>query len=408
MTRLAHVGTLLVLLLAATLASAGVTVSPRTGRWCKKVKTFAKIEEPVPSKCTVAILSGGSFLQLAKSMQATPGLYGIIKGYTGGYARGNVTYEDVCNGRTGHAEAVMVAYDAAKTNFTDVLNLFFDKHDATVAGAMMATIGDETYYGSQYRSVVYVRQVSERKQFVKVLKALKMRGAIAAGDNETKHHNDTIVTRGLRFDGTFLPELSTDEELLAIRKRIIPDPTLRDRYVMKMRKTALVADPSMQQQQQQQAAAGGSTSADDALAREFARMDREGKLAGAAVRSSKKAWQLVRDGTVNPKHPDSAESLDAAAERAEKKKLKKQAKRKAAEEEGVAQPDAVARGNATAAATTSGGETPAATKAADQGTVIGNASEPVVPPPATTAMQQQKAAALDSANNATTVAATPA
>jgi peptide methionine sulfoxide reductase MsrA len=295
---------LLIAAVAVTSVEAGATLTSRKGKWCKLVRSTAEIEAPIPSACNVAILSGGSFIQLAKSMSSgLPGVYGVIKGYTGGYAQGNVSFADVCKGTSGHAEAVMVAYDADATNYTHVLRHYFDKHDPTVAGAMMATIGDETYFGSQYRSAVFVRRAAERTAFTRVLKATRRRlrtsgiaGNVSADSEPEDLHNVTVVTRGMRFDGVFLVETASDEKLRSIRAEVKPDPALRERYIRKMKKTALVA-------KYQETQGPGN---DDALAREFERLDREGKLAGAAVRSSKKAWRLVNEGKVPRNHPDAA------------------------------------------------------------------------------------------------------
>ncbi|HEY3514058.1 MAG TPA: peptide-methionine (S)-S-oxide reductase MsrA, partial [Kribbella sp.] len=84
-----------------------------------------------------------------------PGVYTTAVGYAGGYTP-NPTYEEVCTGRTGHAEAVRVVYDPTKTTFTDLLKVFWETHDPTQGMRQ----GNDL--GSQYRSAVYYTTDAQR------------------------------------------------------------------------------------------------------------------------------------------------------------------------------------------------------------------------------------------------------
>ncbi|GAA2838710.1 peptide-methionine (S)-S-oxide reductase MsrA [Kribbella solani] len=86
-----------------------------------------------------------------------PGVYTTAVGYAGGYTP-NPTYEEVCTGRTGHAEAVRIVYDPSKTTFTDLLKVFWETHDPTQGMRQ----GNDL--GSQYRSAIYYTTDAQRTE----------------------------------------------------------------------------------------------------------------------------------------------------------------------------------------------------------------------------------------------------
>src|SRR5690348_14281240 len=95
-----------------------------------------------------ATLGGGCFWCLEAVYLEMNGVQKVESGYMGGPVE-NPTYEQVCSGRTGHAEVVQVTFDAELASFRDVLEVFFAIHDPTTLDRQGNDIG------SQYRSVIF-------------------------------------------------------------------------------------------------------------------------------------------------------------------------------------------------------------------------------------------------------------
>jgi peptide-methionine (S)-S-oxide reductase len=109
--------------------------------------TGAPLRGPFPGKAQ-AMFGMGCFWGAERKFWQIPGVYTTAVGYAGGYTP-NPTYEEVCSGRTGHAEVVLVVYDPARIGYEQLLKVFWENHDPTEGMRQ----GNDV--GTQYRSAIY-------------------------------------------------------------------------------------------------------------------------------------------------------------------------------------------------------------------------------------------------------------
>jgi peptide-methionine (S)-S-oxide reductase len=117
----------------------------------------APLEGPWPAGLEVAYFGLGCFWGAERVFWRLPGVYSTAVGYQGGHTP-NPTYEEVCTGRTGHAEVVQVVYDPAVVTYEQLLRAFWEAHDPTQGMRQ----GNDV--GTQYRSAVYVTSEQQRAQ----------------------------------------------------------------------------------------------------------------------------------------------------------------------------------------------------------------------------------------------------
>jgi peptide-methionine (S)-S-oxide reductase len=113
------------------------------------------ISPPFPEGLEQAIFGLGCFWGAERIFWGAPGVYTTAVGYAGGFTA-NPTYEEVCSGRTGHTEAVLVVFDPQETSYDELLRLFWENHDPTQG---MRQGNDQ---GTQYRSAIYTVDEAQR------------------------------------------------------------------------------------------------------------------------------------------------------------------------------------------------------------------------------------------------------
>jgi len=129
------------------------------------------VTETSESKTAVATLAGGCFWCTEAVFERMEGVQDVVSGYLGGQVP-NPSYQAVCTGLTGHAEAVEITYDTNKTTFEALLEVFFATHDPTTLNRQGADVGTQYrsaifYHNDEQKQIAeaYIKQLNESPQF---------------------------------------------------------------------------------------------------------------------------------------------------------------------------------------------------------------------------------------------------
>ena len=130
-----------------------------------------------------AIFGAGCFWCVEAIFSQLDGVSSVISGYTGGDTK-NPTYEDICTGKTNHAEVCKIIYDSNTITFDELLKTFFESHDPTTLNKQGADIG------TQYRSSIFYVNDKQKELSEKYKNIL----------NKSDQYNNSIVTEIIKLD----------------------------------------------------------------------------------------------------------------------------------------------------------------------------------------------------------------
>ncbi len=117
----------------------------------------------------LATFGGGCFWCLEAVFEQLKGVTGVVSGYAGGTVA-HPTYEQVCGGRTGHAEVTQVSFDPSVVSYRDLLDVFFSIHDPTTLNRQGADVGP------QYRSIILTHSDEQRNAALEAIRSVEREG----------------------------------------------------------------------------------------------------------------------------------------------------------------------------------------------------------------------------------------
>lgn len=137
----------------------------------------------------IAVFGGGCFWCTEAVFKMLKGVYRVDPGYSGGLTI-NPTYDEICSGKTDHAECARVEYNPMEVKYEDLLTVFFGSHDPTTLNRQGADIG------TQYRSVIFYTNVNQRDIANKFIEDI----------NNSNKLGESIVTEVLPLKEFYLAE----------------------------------------------------------------------------------------------------------------------------------------------------------------------------------------------------------
>ncbi|MGN6136204.1 MAG: peptide-methionine (S)-S-oxide reductase MsrA [Aureliella sp.] len=154
----------------ASSTAEGATAEPRPAAPALPADDTARPQESAhlvkkEQKMEVATFGGGCFWCVEAVLQRVEGVEKVASGYAGGHIK-SPTYEQVCTGRTGHAEVVQVTFDPAKVSYLKLLEIFLKTHDPTTLNRQGHDVG------TQYRSIILTHNDEQARQAKEVIAKL--------------------------------------------------------------------------------------------------------------------------------------------------------------------------------------------------------------------------------------------
>jgi len=137
----------------------------------------------------VATVAGGCFWCLETVFREVEGVENVVSGYTGG-TTANPTYEQVCTGKTGHAEAVQINFNPSNISYREILEIFFSIHDPITLNRQGADVG------TQYRSAIFYHNKQQKSIAEELIVEL----------NKAKLWEKPIITQIVQLDEFYFAE----------------------------------------------------------------------------------------------------------------------------------------------------------------------------------------------------------
>jgi len=143
--------------------------APTGKRYCMNAVSLDFVPDNVSTKSNghleTIVLGGGCYWCVEAVYENLEGITKVVSGFSGGFVA-NPSYEEVCTGRTGHAEVVQITYDKTKTNLDEIFKVFFTVHDPTTLNRQGADVG------TQYRSVIFYKNEEQKKTAESIINEL--------------------------------------------------------------------------------------------------------------------------------------------------------------------------------------------------------------------------------------------